>query len=1189
MSLWKKALLIGVSLCLLTLIFITLILPGIINSRASLWVAENTGRALEIESISINPFNLSVTIKKLQLSETDQEKTFVSWDLLRVSLSAASLYHRAAVIDELHIEKPYVLLERQAAERFNFSDLIPEKTDEPEQTTVDEPARFSLNNLSINNGQIDLLDNSLDEAVQHTVRNLQLVLPAIGNLPYMVENSAQPLFQAEINDSEINLAGKVKPFSNVQEMQFNLEFDDIDLPFYLGYVPFELPVDVRSGKLSLNLDLLYRLSPESGGELELSGKINLASLNIHDRLQEQLFFLPLLQVEIAPSKPLKKDLHLSALRIYNLEVQLKRDLQGQWNHARMASTQTEAPVEEDAEELSNPFDLKIDAIEVRDGVLFFTDEMAIDGFSTVAREINIDVRDFTLAGEKSSPLELILKTDRSESASIKGLFSLSPFTMVLDTALKNIDTAAYVPYYEGVYSVPIEGKIDFRGDIASNPEQPFLLSRGQLKLNDAYMAFNAKEGVRVKDVNVSNISFDLDRNRLEIDSAEYSDSRINFSRTAEGHWTILSNNFPILAKLTETPEEQPVLEVTPEGPAFSYRIGTLTIKNLEIDINDELPTKATNLNASAINLVFNNLAAPEKVESPFSFSAVFQRKGQIEIKGRASLADQSVSMSSLLKHIPLASLSPYIEEQLNLVLTDGYLNTKLQTTITTDSETPQISFSGDIGISRFHLIDNLHQEDLLKWDSLQVAGIKGGLEPLTLGVESITLSDYFAKVLIDEKARLNLTEAFSKKGEPEESEEQKLESSPGEEPETTTPPVIKINTITLQGGHVDFTDRHLSRLFTADMRDLGGRIEGVSSEPEARAQVDLRGQLRSQSPLQISGVINPLAEKLFLDLKLNFHDIELSPMSPYSGNYAGYLIEKGKLNLALEYYLEDNQLKAKNKVFLDQFSFGDEIESEKATGLPVKLAVALLKDRNGEIHLDIPVSGSLEDPQFSIGGVIWTVIKNLLVKVATSPFALLGAMFGDSDEDFSHISFAYGSSSLSSTETEKLQRMAQALTDRPGIDIEVSGFVDLENDEEGYRREQLNRQVRRLKYLDLVKDDQLDEGRTEDNVVVPVEEYDEYLWQVYRKSDFPKPRNFIGMTKKIPPAEMEKLIYTHTEVTPDDLTELAQARALAVQGYLLDEGQLQPERIFLKKPDITTAPEEETTYRARVELGAAVR
>jgi len=1187
MSLWKKTLLLGAGVCLLTLTFITLVLPGIINSRASLWIAENTGRALKIESISINPFNLSIKINKLQLSEVEQGKTFVSWDLLRVSLSAASLYHRAAVIDELHIEKPYVHLERLPNDQFNFSDLLPETTEEAESTDITEPTRFSLNNLSINHGQIDLLDSSLDEAVQHTVRNLQLVLPAIGNLPYMVENPAQPLFKAEINDSEINLAGEVKPFSDIQEMQFKLELDDIDLPFYLGYIPTELPVDVRSGKLSLDLDLLYRIRPETGGEFEMAGTVDLASLNIYDRRQEQLFFLPLLQVVIAPSKPLEKNIHLSSLRIYNLEVLLQRDPQGEWNHARMASTQGKEP-EVANEEASEPLSLRIDDIEVRDGVLFFTDELPGEAFATVAREINIDVKDFTLDGEQAIPFNLALQTDRSEKATIKGLFSLSPFTIILDTELNNIDSAAYEPYYEEMYNVPIEGRVDVSASIVSNPEQPFLLSNGQWKHHDGYMAFNEKEGLRIKENNISDISFDLARNRLEIGSADYIDSRLNFSRTTEGHWTILSENFPLLAKLTETTENQPAPEETSEGPAFSYRLGSLNIKNLTIDINDHLPATPTRLTTSVINLTFSNLAAPEKVESPFALTANFQQKGQIDIKGTASLADQSISMNTRLKRIPLGDLSPYIEEQFNLVLTDGYLNTSVQTNVAAIGQVPRVSFSGDIGINRFHLIDSLHQEDLLKWDSLQIAGIKGEMEPLVLGIESITLSDYFAKVLIDEEARLNLTEAFRNKNSLESDEQPELEETTAEEAETTTAPDIKIDAITLQGGQVDFTDRNLIRTFTADMRQLGGRIEGLNSAADTRAEVDLRGQLRSQSPLQISGVINPLAEKLYLDLKLNFNDIELSPLSPYSGNYVGYLIEKGKLNLALEYYIEDNELKAKNKVFLDQFSFGDKVESKNSTGLPVKLAVALLKDGNGEIHLDIPVSGSLEDPQFSIGGVIWTVVKNLLVKVATSPFALLGAMFGDSDEDFSHISFTYGSSSLSSTEEEKLQRMAQALADRPSLEVEVSGFVDTENDEEGYRSEYLNKQVKRLKYLDMIKNEEFAEGSTEEDVVVPVEEYDEYLWQVYRKTDFPKPSNFIGMTKKLPSPEMEKLIYTNTEVTTDDLAELAQARALAVKRYLIEEGQLEPERIFLKEPDITESPEDETTYRARVELGATV-
>ncbi len=1181
MSLWKKALLIGAGLSLIILVFITLVLPGIINSRASLWVKENTGRDLTIESISINPFNLSIAINNLRLSEADQEKTFVSWELLRISLSPASLYHRAAVIDALQIESPYLHLERLSTERFNFSDLIAEKTEDPGNAADKEPTRFSLNNLAIHHGQIDFLDSSLEVAVQHSVRNLQLVLPSVGNLPYMVENPAQPLFKAEINDAEINLAGTAKPFSDTREMQFKLELDDIDLPFYLGYIPVVLPVDIRSGKLSLDLDLRYRLSPASGAEFEMEGEVDLTTLNIYDKQQEQLFFLPLLRVQVAPSKPLEKDVHLSSLQIYNLEVQLKRDPQGQWNHARMASTQDEEP-----EELSKPLKLKIDNLEVRDGVLFFTDDLPGEAFGTVAREINIDIRDFTLDGGQDSPFNLALQTDRDEKLGIKGGLSLNPFAISLEAEADNLDTAAYVPYYQGVYKLPIEGRIDLSCKIASNPEQPFLLTNGQWQHHNAYIAFNEKEGLRVDENVISDISFDLANNRLEIGTANYLDSQINFSRTTEGHWTFLSNHFPILAKLTETPEQPPAKEDAPEGPAFSYRIGKLNINNLMIDVKDNLPATATRLTARNINLSVNNLAAPERVESPYTFTANFQQQGQIDIKGTASLANQSINMVTLLKQIPLGTFSPYIEEQFDLVLTDGYLNTRLQTSVAAGAEPLQLNFSGDLGINRLHLIDSLHQEDLLKWSSLQIEGIKGGAKPPMLAIKSITLSDYYAKVLIDEDERLNLAEAFKNK--------QTLQNNP--EPEQqflsadeAASPNIKIDAITLQGGHVDFTDRHLFRPFTADMRELGGSIKGLSSAADTLAEVDLRGQLRSQSPLQISGVINPLAEKLFLDLKLNFQDIELSPMSPYSGKYVGYLVEKGKLNLALEYHVEDNHLKATNKVFLDRFSFGDAIESEHAIDLPVKLAVALLKDRNGEIHLDIPVAGSLDDPQFSIGGVIWQVLKNLLVKVATSPFSLLGAMFGGSDEDFSQVRFAYGSSSLSEAEQKKLQHMAQALVDRPSLDVEVSGFIDPEEDAEGYRRETLNKQVKRLKYLELVKTKDLAEGMTEKDVVVPAEEYDAYLWQVYRKADFPKPRNFIGMTQKLSPAEMEKLIYTNTEVTPNDLAELAQDRALAVQRFLIDKGQLAQARIFIKKPDITAPPDEETSHRARVELDATVR
>ncbi len=1184
--------------------FVSLILPGIIVDKAQSWVAAETGRTLKIGSVSINPIGLTVTVRDLTLSETDPETPFISWQNLTLSLSLKSLYYMAPVVDELQLETPYVHLERMAENRFNFSSLIPETTETEEPDPASGPARFSINNLTIHKGTIELVDSSLDEPVQHTIRDLNLALPAIGNLPYMVDNPVQPMLHAIVNDSPVDVKGAIKPFTETREVQLKLALENIDLPFYLGYVPMELPVHLFNGRLSFDLDLLYRLTADAGPEMELSGHLYLTSLDIRDRQHEKLFFLPLMQVDIAPTRPLAKEIQLSALHVYNLEVFLNRDRQGVWNHSRMAmnseqpaNPETKPGQEKEDQPSGQPLRLQINDFRLRDGVVHFRDDVPAGGFATTAHEINIDLQEFALDADAASPFKVSLATKHDEHITLTGDLLINPFTLQMQTEAKALKTAVYAPYYRDFYSVPVEGSMSIKARLDSNPEQPLLVSQGHVVSQNAYMPFNKDEGLGIALLEMTGLSYNLAENRLEIESYRGTDGRLKFSRNKAGHWTLLSDNFPILAKLAETPDKSPPPAKQGEGEEFSYQIGELAFVNWQFDIRDDLPETPVKLQARDFNLTFRNLAAPEKVQSPFEFATAFGRKGQIRLGGTVSLAGQSIDLKGQLKNIALNTFAPYVSEQANLVLENGTLNLTTKASLTPGQEGFNLRFDGDLGISRFHLLDGIHREDLLKWDSLQIAGIKGQTTPMELSIKSITLSDYFAKVLIDEEARLNLAEAFRKEGASagggESAEGPASDVTAAAEAEETGPdsaqPAIRIDTVILQGGQVDFTDRNLPRAFHADMRELGGRISGLDSDPAARAEVDLRGSLRGQSPLTISGSVNPLAKKLFLDLKLSFRDIDLSPMSPYSGNYVGYLIEKGKLNLSLEYKVEDNQLKAGNEVFLDQFSFGEAVASEEATGLPVKLAVALLKDRNGEIHLDIPVYGDLEDPQFSIAGVVWTIIKNLLVKAATSPFALLGAMLGGGEEDFSSINFDYGSARLSPTEQDKLLRMSQALTDRPSLDVEVSGFVDPENDPEGYRREKLSTEIRRLKYLDLVEGQALPEGVSEDDVDIPDEEYADYLWQVYSEADFPKPRNFIGMTKKLPEGEMEKLIYANTEVNEEMLGKLAQTRALAVQNFLTEDGQLPKERIFLKEPDIAAAPDNETVHRARVELGATVQ
>ncbi|MCF6178810.1 MAG: DUF748 domain-containing protein, partial [Geopsychrobacter sp.] len=320
----------------------------------------------------------------------------------------------------------------------------------------------------------------------------------------------------------------------------------------------------------------------------------------------------------------------------------------------------------------------------------------------------------------------------------------------------------------------------------------------------------------------------------------------------------------------------------------------------------------------------------------------------------------------------------------------------------------------------------------------------------------------------------------------------------------------------------------------------------------------------------------PFAADLDTSLKIRFTDIDLAPATPYSGTYLGYSIDKGKLYLDLDYRIANRQVKATNKIFLDQFTFGKAVESAEATGLPVRLAVALLKDRKGEIHLDLPIMGNTDDPEFGIFSTVMTLLKNLLVKAATSPFSLLTSMCGG-DEEFTQISFPVGVATLTTENLEKLQTLTRMLDERPALNLELSAFIDPENDPEGYRRETLRQTV--------IKEWQK-RSKPAAKQTIPADEYLKNLRHIYKRAKFPKPRNAFGLQKKLPSSEMEKLLLANMQVGEEELTLLAKARATQIQTELIALDPTLKPRIFLKNAEITKPPAKNKPA-ARVEFGIA--
>ena len=352
--------------------------------------------------------------------------------------------------------------------------------------------------------------------------------------------------------------------------------------------------------------------------------------------------------------------------------------------------------------------------------------------------------------------------------------------------------------------------------------------------------------------------------------------------------------------------------------------------------------------------------------------------------------------------------------------------------------------------------------------------------------------------------------------------------------------------------------------------------DGTVAAP-TMAELEVRGKAEGTASLEILGKLNPLAKPLALDITGKVRDLELPPLSPYAVKYSGYGIERGKLSVDVNYVvLPDGRLTASNKLVLNQLSFGDKVEGSTAS-LPVKLAVALLADRNGVIDLDLPISGSLNDPQFSLWPIIGKVILNVIVKAITAPFSLLAHALGGGGEALSMVGFPAGSAQLSAEAKSGLDKVAKALVDRPALRLTVVGTSSLEAEREGFKREKLDELVRAEKRRQRVR-----EGEKAEAVSVSPAEYPALLKEVYQRADLPKPRNLIGLTKDQPVPDMEKLLLAGIRISDDAMHELAVQRGMAVKDYLASR-DLPSDRLFLGA--VKAAPRgAEWTPRAELNL-----
>ncbi|ABQ28477.1 DUF748 domain-containing protein [Geotalea uraniireducens] len=1167
MKRWQKAALLTVGIVLLLVCFVAFALPGIVKSQAVKRVEAATGRKLAIGGISINPFVWTVVVRDFRLSERRGGETFAAFSSVRIAISPSSIFREAPIISEARITSPYLRIVRTGANTYSFSDLLGGKKKKgPEEGLP----RFSLNNIAVTNGSIDFIDRGLPVEKLHALRKVELTIPFVTTIPYLADRYITPRFSAVVNGAPLHVEGKLRPFPKAVEASATVDLKDIALPFYLAYVPGELPIRVESGRMSTKLSVNYRAAQKENPELAFNGNVTLAGIKVADRTGAPFLSLARLDAGITRARLLTGEYDISSVSADGLEVFLSRDKKGVWSHSRLVGKASPAAAKRQRV-LVTVADTRL-----KNGRVHFRDSLPSGGFTADLERIVFDMQGYSTAPGKRADYSLSFATPRGERGRMKGKFSPEPPATSSSVEFTGMALETYYPYIAPILRAPVEGRLQVAADVDFGGPEGLKLEKVALQAQKLSAPFGKGEGMTLASLSLAGGRFSQQDNLLEVADVTLRDGDLRFSRDQKGTFspkTFLRDD----GEGTSRGEKG-------AKPPLSYRIGRVSGAGMNIVFTDGLLEERPSFVLKKMAFTLDKLTGPTFGPIPFRMSAAYAQGGSLRASGSVTPIPLKLRGEVAVQRIPLTDFAPYLPENLNVVVADGKVDARLAVTLAARENSLTGTFDGSVGVRSFYCLD-AEGEDLLKWESLQLDMVKGNLAPFVLEIRDVALTRFYSRIVVEKDGTLNIQQLYTP--EPEgKSQSTPASSLHAEAPTGGKGRLVRIDTVTMQDGTLAFTDRYVPREYSTILYNLGGRISGLSSEENRFADVDLRGNLENQSPLRITGQINPLRDDLYADLKASFTDIELSPMTPYSGTYLGYAVDKGKLYLDLKYRIENRKLDSENKVVIDQLNFGKRIESDKATNLPVRLAVALLKDRKGEIRLDLPVSGRTDDPQFSVWRVVLRILKNLLVKAATSPFALLQSLFGWK-EDLGSVDFAHGSAELSAGEQEKLLKLATALKDRPTLKLEVVGFVDRDRDAEGYRNELLLKKMRAEKFMDMVKGKRNQPGDSQETMQIAPEEYAQYLKAVYAKEKFPKPRNILGLVKELPDAEMKKLILANTAVGEQQLQSLAEARAAGVRAFLVEKGGADSVRVFQKRGDIYKTPAKETERGSRVEFGFA--
>ena len=864
-----------------------------------------------------------------------------------------------------------------------------------------------------------------------------------------------------------------------------------------------------------------------------------------------------------------KALHLSDIELDKPKTEILFGKDGKLNLLGLFKLPASEPTPADPN--AKPFPLRVERIKLAGGYVHFQDARPSEPIEFLYDKLDFELNNLSTLPDDNADMTLVAAGPEGGKIDWSGNFSLIPIASEGKLKVTDGQMKVWWPYVRDTLPLALEnGVLNLSTDYKLNLAKETELLLSNVAVSVAPFAINTPDGrplVKLERLDVSDTTVDLAKQQVVVGKIRSNKLETWAALEADGQldWQKLFASQPSKAAVkakaepTSTPAaaDSPKPEPAPPSKPWQVLLKDVQLRDYQVHLADRKAQPAVALEVGPLNLDLQNFDSLNGSPFNLKLDTGVGKQGKITADGLVNLAPVSAKLKVQTKDIDLRVAQSYITPFIRLELRSGMLGSDLAVDL---KSTDPLAFSvtGRAQVDQLHTLDTLKTRDFLKWQQLVLEGLNYQ-HGNSLSIDKVNLFQPYVRFMINDDRTTNIDDLLIPQ--PADSGAKSAAAKPAASKDK--PMGIHVGGIAINDGSANFADFSLTPNFATAVQELNGAIGTIDSRQAKPASVDVKGKVDRYAPVTIKGAVNPFDPMASLDIATSFKRVELTTLTPYSGKFAGYRIRKGRLNLDLHYLITKGQLKAENKVVVEQLQLGEKVDSPDATSLPLKLAIALLKDVDGKISIELPVTGDLNNPQFSVMPIVWQTQRNLIVKAAAAPFKLIGGLIsGGGSEDLGTVSFAPGSSDLSKDAEASLIKLSGALKERPALRLEIEGTAAQSSDGPLIAEQRLEREYQYNYYKMLQR--RGDKVPAQASLLqVPDGEKGPLLEGIYRtRLKTQPPAEWKDLGKEERTAKMRADVIKFWSSSDVLLRQLGQERASSIKDFLVDKAQMADDRVY---------------------------